>query len=171
MSHIGFDQQLSLTQYAGPGHWNDPDMLEVGNGGMSDTEYRTHMSLWSLLAAPLLAGNDLRSVPADIMAILTNKEVIAIDQDKLGKEATRVAKNGETEVWARPLADGSYAVGLFNRGPESSKVTAAWSDIGVKGKARIRDLWKHSNEGNSTDSFAAEVPSHGVVLIKVTAEN
>jgi alpha-galactosidase len=170
MSHIGFDLQLPLTQYAGPGHWNDPDMLEIGNGGMSDLEYRTHMSLWSLLAAPLLAGNDLRSVPTDILAILTNKEVIAIDQDKLGKEAARVAKNGDTEIWARPLADGSYAVGLFNRGAEAAKVTANWSDIGIKGKAQVRDLWKHSDEGEFADSFSADVPSHGVVLVNVGAK-
>ena len=171
MSKIGFDQQLPLTKYAEPGHWNDPDMLEIGNGGMSDTEYRTHMSLWSLLAAPLLAGNDLRSVPPNTMEILTNKEVIAIDQDKLGKEATRVSKSGDTEVWARPLADGSYAVGLFNRGAGSTKVTAAWNDFGAKGKLRIRDLWKHSDEGESADLFSADVPSHGVVLIKVGAGN
>jgi alpha-galactosidase len=143
MSHIGFDLQLPLTQYANPGHWNDPDMLEIGNGGMSDTEYQTHMSLWSLLAAPLLAGDDLRAVPADIMAILTNKEVIAIDQDALGKEATRVSKDGDAEVWARPLAAGGYAVGLFNRGPETSKITARWSDIGITPTVRVRDLWKH----------------------------
>ena len=168
MSHIGFDLQLPVTQYANPGHWNDPDMLEVGNGGMSDAEYRTHMSLWSLLAAPLLAGNDLRSVPPDIMQILTNKEVIAIDQDKLGKEATRISKNDDNEVWARPLSDGSYAVGLFNRGPQSSKVTVNWSDVGVKGTVRVRDLWKHSEEGESTGSFSADVPSHGVILLKLT---
>ena len=161
MSHIGFDLQLPLTQYANPGHWNDPDMLEIGNGGMSDTEYQTHMSLWSLLAAPLLAGNDLRAVPAEVMAILANKEVIAIDQDALGKEATRVSKEGDSEVWARPLADGSYAVGLFNRGAETSKITAKWSDIGITGTAQARDLWQHTDLGKFADSFSADVPSHG----------
>src|SRR5260370_14911605 len=104
MSKIGFDQD-KLAQYAKPGHFNDPDMLEIGNGGMSETEYRTHMSLWSLLAAPLLAGNDLRDVSPAILEILLNKEVIAVDQDKLGKQAARVAKNGDLEVWSRPLAD------------------------------------------------------------------
>src|SRR5579875_3023245 len=107
MSHIGFDLQLDLAQYAGPGHWNDPDMLEIGNGGMSDTEYRTHMSLWSLLAAPLLAGNDLRDASKNVLDILTNKEVIAVDQDRLGKQAKRVSKDGDVEVWSRPLTDGS----------------------------------------------------------------
>ena len=141
MSHIGFDLQLDLAQYAGPGHWNDPDMLEVGNGGMTETEYRTHMSLWSLLAAPLLAGNDLRDVSPAILDMLTNKDVIAVDQDRLGKQAKRVAKDGDLEVWARPLADGAYAVGLFNRGASTSKVTARWNDIGINGTARVRDLW------------------------------
>jgi alpha-galactosidase len=167
MSHIGFDLQADLAKYAGPGHWNDPDMLEVGNGGMSNTEYRTHMSLWALLAAPLLAGNDLRNMNPETSAILMNKEVIAIDQDRLGKEAKRVAKDGDLEVWARPLADGSYAVGLFNRGPSSANVTARWRDVGFTGKARVRDLWAHAGRGKMADRFSAEVPSHGTVMIKV----
>ncbi len=167
MSHIGFDLQVDLAQYAGPGHWNDPDMLEIGNGGMTDTEYRTHMSLWSLLAAPLLAGNDLRDVPPNILEILLNKEVIAVDQDPLGKQAQRVAKEGDLEVWARPLSDGAYAVGLFNRGASASKVTARWSDVGLSGKAQVRDLWAHADRGPLADQFSADVPSHGVVLIKV----
>ncbi len=166
MSHIGFDLQLGLAQFAGPGHWNDPDMLEIGNGGMTDTEYRTHMSLWSLLAAPLLAGNDLRTVAPEILQILTNKEVIAIDQDALGKEATRIAKDGDREVWARPLSGGGYAVGLFNRGKSTAKVTARWSDIGMTGSAHVRDLWGHADRGHVADRFSADVPSHGVVLIK-----
>ncbi|MGH9584526.1 MAG: glycoside hydrolase family 27 protein [Bryobacteraceae bacterium] len=167
MSHIGFDEQLGLAKYAGPGHWNDPDMLEIGNGGMTNTEYRTHMSLWCLLAAPLLSGNDLRHMSPETRAILMNKEVIAVDQDRLGKEAARVAKNGDLEVWARPLADGSYAVGLFNRGPSSAKVTAHWSDVGFSGKARVRDLWAHANRGEFANEFSAQVPSHGTVMIKV----
>jgi alpha-galactosidase len=170
MSHIGFDLQLQLAQYAGPGHWNDPDMLEIGNGGMTDTEYRTHMSLWSLLAAPLLAGNDLREMSPPVLEILTNKEVIAVDQDPLGKQATRVAKDGDLEVWSRPLTDGAFAVGLFNRGASSSKVTARWTDIGVTGKARVHDLWAHADRGEVADEFSADVPSHGVVMIKVQPE-
>jgi alpha-galactosidase len=167
MSHIGFDQQLALAPYAGPGHWNDPDMLEIGNGGMTTTEYRTHMSLWSLLAAPLLAGNDLNSASPDIMSILLNKEVIAIDQDPLGKQATRVSKEGDLEVWARPLDGGAYAVGLFNRGASSAKVTARWSDVGLHGSARVRDLWKHEDLGASAEAFSSDVPSHGVTLVRV----
>src|SRR6185437_9695357 len=167
MSHIGFDLQLNLAAYSGPGHWNDPDMLAVGNGGMTNTEYRTHMSLWSLLAAPLLAGNDLRSVPPDIMHILANKEVIAVDQDPLGKQAKRIGKEGDTEVWARPLQGGTYAVGLFNRGASSAKVTARWSDVGFTGKGTVRDLWAAPDRGSVSDQFSAPVPSHGVVLIRV----
>jgi alpha-galactosidase len=167
MAHIGFDQQVDLAPYAGPGHWNDPDMLEVGNGGMTNTEYRTHMSLWSLLASPLLAGNDLRSVSQDILEILLNKEVIAIDQDPLGKQATRVSKDGDLEVWARPLRGGAFAVGLFNRGASPAKVTARWSDVGLHGPAGVRDLWKHESLGDSTEAFSSDVPSHGVTLVKV----
>ena len=167
MSHIGFDEQLDLAPYAGPGHWNDPDMLEIGNGGMTNTEYRTHMSLWSLLAAPLLAGNDLTKASPEIMDILLNKEVIAIDQDPLGKQATRVFKEGDLEVWARPLQGGAFAVGLFNRGPSTAKVTARWSDVGLQGSARVRDLWKHKDLGVSAEAFSSDVPSHGVTLLKL----
>lgn len=170
MSHIGFDLQLNLADYSGPGHWNDPDMLEVGNGGMTNTEYRTHMSLWSLLAAPLLAGNDLRSIPPETMKILANREVIAVDQDPLGKQAKRVAKNGDLEVWARPLQDGAYAVGLFNRGEAAADVIARWSDVGFSGKGKVRDLWAHADRGSVADEYSAEVPSHGVVMIRVEPE-
>lgn len=167
MSHIGFDLQEGLAEYSGPGHWNDPDMLEVGNGGMSDTEYRTHMSLWSLLAAPLLAGNDLRSVSPAVLSMLTNKDVIAIDQDSLGKQATRVAKDGDLEVWARPLADGSEAVGLFNRGGATAKVSAKKSDLKLDGAFTAHDLWDRKELGAFGDTYAADVPSHGVVLLKL----
>ena len=108
--------QAGLQSYAGPGHWNDPDMLEVGNGGMTDTEYRSHFSLWAILAAPLIAGNDLRNMRPEIHDILTNKEVIAVDQDALGHEGERVANNGDFEVWAKQLKDGSRAVVLLNGG-------------------------------------------------------
>lgn len=167
MAHIGFDLQEGLAQYSGPGHWNDPDMLEVGNGGMTETEYQTHMSLWCMLAAPLLAGNDQRDMAPAIQKILTSKDVVAIDQDALGKQATRVSKNGDLEVWARPLAGGAYAVGLFNLGAESSKITASETDLKISGKYKIRDLWSHSDRGQLAGNFSAEVPSHGVVLIRL----
>ena len=167
MSHIGFDLQADLAPYAGPGHWNDPDMLEIGNGGMTNTEYRTHMSLWSLLAAPLLAGNDLRDISPEISEILLNKEVIAVDQDPLGRQAKRTSKAGDLEVWARPLSDGGHAVGLFNRGTSTAKVTARFADLGINGKCKVRDLWAHADRGTTADAFTAEVPSHGVVLVKL----
>jgi len=159
--------QAGLEKYAGPGHWNDPDMLEVGNGGMTDTEYQTHMSLWCLLSAPLLAGNDIRDMKPSIADILMNKEVLAIDQDKLGKQGVRVAQEGTVEVWAKPLADGGHAVGLFNRGDAAAKVTAKWSDVGVTGSHTVRDLWKHEDLGKVADQYSVEVPSHGVVMIKI----
>src|ERR1700728_5228680 len=110
------DLQAGLESYAGAGHWNDSDMLEVGNGGMTDLEYRSHFSLWAILAAPLIAGNDLRNMRPEIHEILTNKEVIAVDQDALGREGERVAKNGDAQVWAKQLKDGCRALGLLNGG-------------------------------------------------------
>lgn len=167
MSNLGFTLQQGLEQYAGPGHWNDPDMLEVGNGGMTDEEYRTHMSLWSILAAPLLAGNDLRSMQPNTLAILTNPEVLAIDQDKAGKQGKRISKDGDAEVWAKPLAGGEWAVGLFNRGQALVAVTAKWSDLGITGSHPVRDLWARADRPASADSYSARVPAHGVVLIRV----
>jgi alpha-galactosidase len=167
MQNIGFNLQPGREKYAAPGHWNDPDMLEIGNGGMSETEYRTHMSLWAVLAAPLLAGNDLRDVAPGILEILNNKDVVAVDQDKLGRQGVRVSKQGDLEVWSRPLADGGYAVGLFNRGASSARITAQWSDLGIAGTHAVRDLWAHADRGTASGSYSAEVPSHGVVLVKI----
>jgi alpha-galactosidase len=166
MSRIGFDQQVGREKYANPGHWNDPDMLEIGNGGMTDTEYRTHMSLWSILAAPLLAGNDIRSMTDSIKEILMNKEVIAIDQDKAGVQGVRVRQEGEIEVWKKPLAKG-VAVGLFNRSKDAAKISVKWSEVGVNKKnPKVRDLWSHQDL-TAADSYSVEVPSHGVVLLRV----
>jgi alpha-galactosidase len=167
MSHLGFDLQTALTDSAGPGHWNDPDMLEIGNGGMTDTEYQTHMSLWSLLAAPLLSGNDPRTMTQATHDTLTNSEVIAIDQDKAGRQGSRVAKDGDKEVWTKHLANGDLAVGLFNRGDSAGAITAAWTDLKLSGNHKVRDLWQHTDLGSMKDSLSAQVPSHGVVLIRV----
>ncbi len=122
MSLIGFGQN-GLEKFAGPGHWNDPDMLEVGNGGMKRDEYRTHMALWALLAAPLLAGNDLRSMSPEMKEILLNSEVIAVDQDAKGIQGHRIWQEGPLEIWVKPLANGSHAVGLFNRGESTTTST------------------------------------------------
>src|SRR5512146_1926121 len=166
MSVICFDQN-GLQRFAGPGHWNDPDMLEIGNGGMNHDEYITHMTLWSLLAAPLLAGNDLSKMSAADLAILTNKEVIAVDQDAKGVQGHRVAQEGPLEVWAKPLADGSYAVGLFNRGESPNPVTLELKDIGISGSVTIRDLWVHRDLGSFNGGYTTTVPRHGAVMLKV----
>jgi alpha-galactosidase len=167
MAYIGFGQN-GLEKFAGPGHWNDPDMLEVGNGGMNTEEYRTHMSLWAMLSAPLLAGNDLTKMDATTLDLLTNKEVIALDQDPLGKQGYRVAQEGPLEIWMKPMKDGTIAVGMFNRMDTPSPITLHFSDIGLQGSARLRDLWKHKDLGPSTDVFKQTIAPHGVMLLKVT---
>jgi len=163
------DLQVGLASYAGPGHWNDPDMLEVGNGGMTDTESRSHFSLWAILAAPLIAGNDLRDMRPEIHDILTNKEVIAVDQDALGREGERVAKQGDLEVWAKQQQDGSRAVVLLNRGASEQGITVTWQELGYPDhlSAAVRDLWQHKDLGKFTGKFSASVVSHGVVMITV----
>jgi alpha-galactosidase len=163
------DLQVGLYSFAGPGHWNDPDMLEVGNGGMTDTEYRSHFSLWAILAAPLIAGNDLRSMRPEIHDILTNQEVIAVNQDLMGRQAQRVHKDGDLEVWAKQLKDGSRAVILFNRSASEQNVAVAWEDIGYPDhlSAAVRDLWQKKDLGKFTGKFSAPVASHGVVMVMV----
>jgi len=164
------DQQVGLQSYAGPGHWNDPDMLEVGNGGMSDTEYRSHFSLWALLAAPLIAGNDLQHMSPAIHDILTNKEVIAVDQDPLGRQGRRVHKDGDLEVWAKQMSNGSRAVVLLNRAATEQRITVTWEDLGYPAhlSAGVRDLWQNKDLGKFSGKFTAPVALHGVVMITVT---
>jgi len=166
MAYIGFGQN-GLERFAGPGHWNDPDMLEVGNGKMNRDEYRTHMSLWCLLAAPLLAGNDLAKMTPETLAILTNPEIVAVDQDPLGAQGHRAAQEGPLEVWVKPLTDGSKAVGLFNRGESVMPVTAYFRDLGVGESAAVRDLWEKRDLGVFKVRFTAQVPVHGAAMIKV----
>jgi len=153
---------------AGPGHWNDPDMLEVGNGHMNREEYRTHMALWALLAAPLLAGNDLRNMPAETKELLTNSEVIAVDQDSKGIQGHRLWQEGPLEIWARPLADGSKAVGLFNRSESAIQMTLEFKVIDAPEAAKLRDLLDHKDLGTAQGSYTTKVPKHGVVLLKVS---
>ena len=167
MTKIGFSQD-ELAPWAVPGHWNDPDMLEIGNGGMNVDEYKTHMSLWSILAAPLLAGNDLRSMTPDILEILTNREVIAINQDKDGKQGRRVTKSGDQEVWVRPLSGGAHAIGIFNRGGTPTKYTLKWAEVGLKSApTHARDLWAHSDVKLDGPEYSVTVPAHGVVMLRV----
>jgi len=167
MSVIGFSQN-GLETFASPGHWNDPDMLEVGNGGMTRDEYRTHMALWALLAAPLLAGNDLRSMNEETKELLTNREVISVDQDSKGAQGHRVWEEGPLEIWTRPLADGSQAVGLFNRGEGAMTIQLDLSAIRFEGATKLRDLWEHKDLGTFTGTYSHEVPSHGVVFLRAS---
>ena len=167
MSGIGFDQGR-YAAYAGPGHWNDPDMLEVGNGGMSATEYRTHFSLWCMLAAPLMAGNDLRTMSAETLDILTNREVIAVDQDAQGRQGTRLLVKDGVEIWAKPLKDGGRALGLFNRGEVQATASFTWAEAGLAARpAFVRDLWLHSDISPTDAGINAAVPAHGVVMLVV----
>ncbi len=166
MIAIGFAQR-GLERYAGPGHWNDPDMMEVGNGGMKDNEYRMHMSLWCLLAAPLIAGNDLTAMTPETLSILTNAEAIAVDQDALGTQGRTIYEEGPVAVIEKPLADGSHAVGLFNREQGTIKVSVKFSDLGLAEDATVRDLWQHKDLGTFHSSFSADVPQHGAVLVRI----
>jgi alpha-galactosidase len=166
VSLVGF-QQNGLERFAGPGHWNDPDMLLVGLGKIQDDENRTQMSLWCLLAAPLIASPDLTKISPQMLAILTNPEVIAVDQDPAGLQGYRVSEEGPLEVWVKPLAGGAKAVGLFNRGEAAMPVTAYWKDVGVGETALVRDLWARKDLGAFPGSFTAEIPRFGVVLLKV----
>jgi alpha-galactosidase len=163
------DLEAEIYAYAGPGHWNDPDMLEVGNGGMTTNEYRSHFSLWVMLAAPLIAGNDLRDMKPEIQEILTNKEVIAINQDPIGRQARRVSKLGDLEVWSKALAGGGRSVILFNRSGSEQEITANWTDLDYPASlsASVRDLWEKKDLGKFTGKFSAAVASHGVVMVRV----
>jgi len=165
MLQIGLSQ-AGLSKFAGPGHWNDPDMLEVGNGGMSAIEYRTHMSLWALLAAPLLAGNDLSTMSPETLSILTNHEVIAVDQDPAGAQGDRVKAEGGLEIWAKPLAGGAKAVGLFNLSDQPAYLEVNFADLGFTGPVRARDLWAAKDLGAMT-TYKVAVPAHGTVLLRV----
>jgi len=170
METIGFGQ-AGLSRYAAPGHWNDPDMLEVGNGGMKPDEYRTHMSLWALLAAPLLAGNDLTKMTPGTVALLTNREVIAIDQGPIAQQANRAYAEGAYEIWTKPLTGGAKAVGVFNRQStwmKPSQVEVDFRMLGFKGAVHLRDIWQGKDLGRISGRYKVTVPPHGVVVLRVT---
>jgi len=170
---IGFtkilDLQVGLESYAGPGHWNDPDMLEVGNGELTVDENKAHFSLWCMLAAPLMLGNDIRKATPQTMEILLNKEIIAVNQDPLGKQGVKVRDDGDLEVWSKVLQDGSRAVILFNRSDMEVNIGVLWTEIGYPEhlNAKVRDLWRKKDLGSSNGAYAADVPSHGVVMLKI----
>ncbi len=166
VSLVGF-QQDGLEKFAGPGHWNDPDILQIGVGKMDHDEELTQMTLWCILAAPLLAGNDLTKMTKDTLEILTNPEVIAVDQDPLGVQGHRVWQEGSLEVWMKPLADGGKAVGLFNRGRSGLAISVMFGVIGAGHSARVRDLWARKDLGTFAEKYTVNVPRHGAALIKV----
>ena len=175
MTEIGFSQ-AGHEAYAKPGNWNDPDMLVVGKVGwgpqlhptkLLPNEQYIHISLWCLLSSPLLIGCDMTQMDDFTLNLLTNDEVLEVSQDPLGKQASRVFKDGDIEIWAKDLEDGSKAVGLFNRGTWKSETKVRWSDLGISGNQVVRDLWRQKDLGAFTDEFKVSVPRHGVVLIKM----
>jgi alpha-galactosidase len=175
------ESTADLWQYAGPGYWNDPDMLEVGNltkerlwGGISPVkmntlEYRTHFSMWCMVAAPLIAGCDLRTMSPEITKILTNKEMIAVDQDPLGKQGRRIRDDGDLELWIKELSGGKVAVALLNRASEPADITFTWKELGIKGKRKLRDLWLHKDLGKFEGSFTGKnIASHDAIVLLLT---
>jgi len=173
---IGFtkilDLQVGLETYAGPGHWNDPDMLEVGNGKLTVDENRSHFSLWCMLASPLMMGNDIRKATPETLEILLNKEAIAVNQDPLGKQGVKVRDDGDAEVWSRQLQDGSRAVVLFNRAKMPQNIGMMWTEIGypLSLTAKVRDVWANKDMGTFTGGYSADIPPHGVALLKVVPQ-
>jgi alpha-galactosidase len=172
---IGFGQ-VGKEKFAGPGHWNDPDMLVVGKVGwgpqlhptrLTPNEQYTHISLWALLASPLLIGCDMTQLDDFTYSLLTNDEVLDINQDPLGIQASRIVKNDDLEIWAKDLEDGSKAVGLFNRGMFASPVTVTWNSLNIIGLKIVHDVWTQQNEGSFEYKFTANVPAHGVKLIRI----
>jgi alpha-galactosidase len=173
------DLQQGLRKYAGPGHWNDPDMLEVGNG-MSVSEDRTHFSMWCMLAAPLIAGNDLRKMSKETHAILTNKDVIAVDQDEAGIEGFKYSDKDSLEVWVKPLQNDNWAVCFLNRSHAPKKVNFNWKDEVIndtlfnktpdtkRSTYHIKNLWTHMSAGDSQKPFSATVPSHDVIVLRLS---
>ncbi len=166
MMFVGFGQE-GLQKYAGPGHWNDPDFLQIGNRGLNLNEDKTQMSLWSLLAAPLFSSTDLTKLTPAQLAILTNPEVIAVDRDPEGIQGHRVSQSGPVQVWAKPLSGGRMAVGLINSGESPFPASVNFSEIGYSHPVHVRDLWQKKDLGVFQSSFKTTVPKHGVVLIEI----
>jgi len=174
------DVMANIERYAGPGGWNDPDMLVIGldnkgfikGGGCTDTEYKTQMNMWSMFSAPLIMGGDVRSMRPAARDILLNLEVIAIDQDPAGKQAFRVARTGCTDTYKKPLADGRIAVGLLNRGRQPANMRVSWQELELDAQTRcqVRDVWSHTDLGESSASFSAEVAPHECKVVVMTPE-
>ncbi len=173
------DLQLPVRKYSGPDHWNDPDMLEVGNGGLSENENRAHFSMWCMLSAPLMAGNDIRDMDKSTFEILTNRELIAIDQDSLGISALKFVDYGDKEVWIKPLVNDEFAYCFLNRGNDPWKINFPlkqswladpdfdWKRYQISGNYQVRDLWKHEIIGKSEMNYKAVIPAHDVVVLRL----
>ncbi|WP_316836859.1 glycoside hydrolase family 27 protein [Pedobacter nutrimenti] len=166
------DAQVEIGGYSGPGHWNDPDMLEIGNGVLTTSEERLHMSMWAMFSAPLIAGNDIRNMSAKTNEILTNKEVLAIDQDSLGISATRWMKYADLEIWFKPLSDNNFAFCLINRSNQpiviNQDLKATIKNYKVDGSYKVRDVWKRQNIGTTTDNIKGTIAAHDVLMLKLT---
>jgi alpha-galactosidase len=164
------DQQIPLAAFAGPGHWNDPDMLEVGNKGMTFAEWRSHFSLWCVLAAPLIAGNDVRHMTKETHDIITNSEAIALDQDPLGREGTRFRADDNGEVWYKQLSGGDWGVCLLNPTKASEQLKLSWKDLTFLNgdKYHVRDIWSAKDLGDTDTDFSGEIVSHDVALFRLT---
>jgi alpha-galactosidase len=160
------DRQTGLDRFAGPGRWNDPDMLEIGNGELTPDEMHLQMTAWCMLAAPLLIGTDLTKLDALTLSILTNDEVIAVNQDALGRQAVIAKKDGELHTWTKPLADGTTAVAVFNRSDVEANITVKLADIGLAGECNVRDLWRQRDVGK-VDAISVRVGPHGAEMFKV----
>jgi alpha-galactosidase len=164
-----FKQNVVLDKYASLGHWNDPDMLEVGNGGMTDVEYRSHFSLWAIMASPLLVGTDIRKIKPDALEILLNKEVIAVDQDPLGVQGKQVRDADGIHVIVKPMKDGSRAVAVFNETDAAVDASVAATEIGLKtaGKYKVRDLWQHT-DASGDGSIKVNLPAHAIAMYRIS---
>jgi len=163
------DRQSGLHPYAGPGHWNDPDMLEVGNGQLTADENRAHFALWAMLAAPLMAGNDIRAMPTDVREILTAPELVALNQDPVGKQARRIRHDQTGDVWVRELADGDLAIALLNLGEAAREIHVGLEDLALAPEAhvRIRDLWQRADVPGSRDDVSAHVGPHSATVLRI----
>jgi len=166
------DLQAEIGGYSGPGHWNDPDMLEIGNGVLTNNEERSHMSMWSMFSAPLIAGNDIRNMSAETNGILTNKEVLAIDQDSLGISATRWMKYGDLEIWFKPLSDHNFAFCFLNRSNQpitiNQDLKITIKNYKVDGSYDVRNVWKHKDIGTTGDNIKGTIAGHDVLMLKLT---
>jgi len=164
---IILDMQVGLEKYAGPGHWNDPDMLEVGNGHMKYNEYLAHFSFWSLLAAPLMAGNDLRNMSDSIKNILLNPDAIAVNQDKAGIQGKKMYDDGDFEIWSKPLQNGDVAVIFFNRNEKKYDLPTLWEKAGIEGDRKVFDIWKHHEVGTTGKMKSVVIEGHSALFFRV----